>query len=469
MPLDFEEILQSLVDVGAVAINSTPDGDRGAFRAVGPDRSSEAQLDFGEDDLEFLLEQIEFHEQRHSFLGALTLIRRGLEHAPEEARLHHRMAVVQARGLHHLVAGMEAARMAVELEPGRREFVETLDTIDRLVEREAVRRIFKREFPVTDVHFVGWDAAENCVWVLTRSRLQPDRVRMLGIDIARDTIVHSETHDDAHDLQVVWSQNADQGQRPTLFRATQRPAAVSRTGVRWAFERHPESGDAGVWITDGEGKNLRTIDNADSRFFGLAFSPDEKWITWRHTDSDKTLVGLASVSGGRSLYPFATTGPVEVFWSTRGDRLVVYEADSGIVWTVTTDGNVEEIGVVRAGWSRVVTDASRSTGAVIYDEADGTEILWVDLSTGAELASHRFDQRPSDFILRADGCLVARTREGALAVDLSVGREREIAGVRIAPGCFRNTRWINGHPLVVMTMRPNAVELISLDVGVLLA
>lgn len=470
MPLDFEETLQSLVDAGVLVIDSSPKTkDDATFRPSRPEKSPEAQLEFGAEEIEFLLEQIEFHQERHSWLAALTLIRRGLKHLPDEARLHHRLAVVQAKGLHNLVAAKEAARTAVELDPDRREYDETLHEVDALVRRESIRRIFQREFPVTDVHFVGWDNSRSCVWVLTRSRLQPDRVRLLGIDIVRDTIVHSETHDDAHDLQVVWTPGCHRGGKPALFRGMKRPAAVSRDDRYWGFEAHPADGEAGVWITDAGGENPRVVDTADSKFFGLAFSPDERWIAWRHDDGDRTMVGLARTEEGSPLYPFGSKGRIEVSWSTRGDRLIVYESDSGIVWSISTDGEVDEVGMVKPGWTRVVCDASRSTAAVIYEEGDSTEMIWVDLSTGAHLATHQFDHRVNDVILRADGCLVARTRSGALAVDLSVGRERNVPGVRIASGCFRSTRWINGHPLIAMTVRPNTLELVSLKVNVLLA
>ena len=75
---------------------------------------------------------------------------------------------------------------------------------------------------------------------------------------------------------------------------------------------------------------------------------------------------------------------------------------------------------------------------------------------------------PAEAALRADGSLVGRSRDAFVAADFNLGVARVIPGIRLCPNGFRGTVWSADEAWVAMRIRPNALELVSFRVDLLL-
>lgn len=468
LPFDFEEMLQSLVDRGAIVVEAQqPVNARMPSRPETRMHSAIGALRLGADDLEFLLEQVEFHEDRRSFLAALALLDKALQHMPEEPRLHHKRALVLARGMNDLIAAKGAAKRAVELDSRRREFKEALNYIDGLIERDAIRCEYHREFPVTDVELIGWDGRRGCVWGVTRSRLQPDRVRLIGIDVVRDTILHSETADGARDIHFVWDPVAHAGLNPVMWRGRSRPSAVSSDGSLWAFDRDPEGEARGLWIRNANTAEIVCVVDAPSATFDVKFSPESSHVAWQCANGDETEVWMAPI-GGAATRVLHSNGVFHMSWNSRGDKLMVFESATGAVWSACASREAKRVGTVPQGFARAVADASRATIALVYP-GETSEVVWATIDDGEELARVQIEDAVHDCILREDGCLLARGTSGMYAADLGHRNVRPIPGMRLCANSFRAATWYGGEPFVGMRLRPNAIELTSFRVDIFLA
>lgn len=457
LPFDFDEALAGLIDLGALTHDA---GDETPGENAKP---TEVDYEFGPDDIYAVLELVDFHYERRALIGAAAVARQNERYFSEDGRLYFRAARVWADGLHDVRKARRYARAAVAANPSRRDFRDMQSRIEAMITRDSIQQIFAREFPVTDVHFIAWDAIERTVWVNTTSRLQPDRARVLGIDVRRDTIRHSETYPYHLEVHPVWSPQTDHGEAPTLFKGSSRPANVSPKGD-WLFDRSPKTGEPGVFVLDRAG-SIKTF--FDGECWGLQGSFCGRFISWAAYVDEVVGVFVAPVNGDPRQV-FATGSAVRCFWSGASPVLAVYDAISGEIWRITPDGEKERAGTQPEMFDDIVADSSGQTVAMLYQKPGITELRWLDVGSAEVKARQNAGVPARQLVLRSDGCYVGTTDYGTLLGSFALGTDRHVKGLRLDPRGLHSRRWEPGEQFVAQVIRKNGLELAALNPELLL-
>lgn len=130
LPFDFEETIQSLLKVGYIVVGDIDDSDV-TDRAVG----IESKKPFTPEELARVLERAEFFEHQHNYLGARELLDEAVRHAPDSARIHHRLARLRLRFEGNVRGAKESIDKALLLDPDNPEIRATRQLIEAISKR----------------------------------------------------------------------------------------------------------------------------------------------------------------------------------------------------------------------------------------------------------------------------------------------------------------------------------------------
>lgn len=81
------------------------------------------------DDVESVLERVDFHRHQHNYLGATDLLKRAISVSPGVAAFHYRLALLRMEFDNDPLSASSAARKAVEIEPDNEVYASLLESL----------------------------------------------------------------------------------------------------------------------------------------------------------------------------------------------------------------------------------------------------------------------------------------------------------------------------------------------------
>ena len=131
--------------------------------------------------------------------------------------------------------------------------------------------------------------------------------------------------------------------RPSLFEPASRGGAViTAVALAPAADRLALAAAGDLWITDLDQADPVRMTDAEGRASEPAWSPDGRWIAWRHTASNGQREVRITDPAGIQQHTLPIDGSAQFAWSADGSAVAFVETDDGVrAGRVVPGGNVE--------------------------------------------------------------------------------------------------------------------------------
>lgn len=449
------------------------------------------KIQFSQEDAERILEIVDYFESQQNYMSAIETLKRALEHAPKEARFHHRAARVRAEFFGDYSGAMRSARRAVKLEPENAEYRTTLPYLESLQEAELLQPVIDLELPGFRVRMIRHDPELNRAWIeAVKSDGQPSR-KLIAIDTRRRRTIAVTSAENPATMRIVPANHprlsAFDERVPTAFKTLRErrkkllesarrardygpyyrvgpePVAWCENSTFLVFDRDPRGGTSGLFLTH-EGRNSEPfrIDPDARKSVCPLFSHDEEKIAWVRVDPDPAVCTATPWDHPHEL--FALLGEATLTWSDDSKHLFVVEHKNGAAHRVhATTGKAEAIATGVSDISKVAFDSNRTFAAALIPGDPGL-IIGIDFIDRSVVGPVELEGSVGrELIVRPDGRAVVSTSDGFWLVNLRKRTARLVAGPSAAPLALERNRWTEDEPLYMLLDTEGAAQFIEID------
>ncbi|MEZ4461403.1 MAG: hypothetical protein R3E66_17140 [bacterium] len=462
-----------------------------APRTVDKPRTVEKpKVEVPRDEIDVILDKASVFESRGNFRAAIEICHNALS-TKMDGRLLHRLAVLRARFQGAYGKASRELERAHALRPDDTTIEDSRRWLQALIETEGIQKIWRYELPAGRYRMLRLDPDLRRLWVEIDASSPPER-RVVAVDYQRGRVVSTvRSHDPrnesaiagnhfrlaVHEAKLPSKNVTTRLRREKLvemvknsddfgpwFRVGPSPIAYSPNSSFLVFDRHPETGEEGLYITH-EGMTMAPLRLERDGLRGVrpVIAPDSTGAV------AYTTVGPIQAAWVSELYQASrqvhtVQGESSVLWSTDAQFVYVLEHRSGRIDAVGRRGGeprtVAELDVSRAWYA----DPDNTLAVVVA--SNDKELSLVSFQTGLK-GRIKLPEKIERVLVRSDGIAVAQGRSGLWFIDFAAKRAESI-NVAVHPSSFDDNQWLPRQPLVFIRSTPDAVEVGAIDPAVVL-
>ncbi len=450
------------------------------------------KIQFSDEDADHILHVVDYFQEQQNYMSAIETLKRALEHAPREARFHHRAARMRAEFFGDYAGSLRSARRAIKYDPEHPEYRETLQYLKALQEAELLRPMIDINMPGFRFRLVRHDPEIHRLWVEGVESEQSRSRRLVAIDTRRGSVVSVVEADKPSTMRVIPGNHPrlsafdervptayrtlrerrekllEMAQRASdygpYFRTGPRPVAWCENSTFLVFDRDPRGGASGLFVThEGRSSEPFRMDPHSRKSVSPDISHDEEQLAWVRVEPSPAVCVANFWEPPRDL--LALQSEATLAWSDDSQHLWVVEHHPFSAHRVeVSSGHFETLELPVDGEAlRIAFDSAREKAVVLVD-GESTSLVGLDFENGEAMASISIgDISIREMAVREDGYAVAASNEVLVLANLEHGKSREIMVPRIAPMSLERNRWQAGEPLLVLLAGDDAIEVIELD------